>query len=177
MDTSIRVFGFERFLARQGTPSVVRSDNSTNFGASDKTILHNVRKWNQQVLAESLVKKGIKLKFNAPTAPHHGGLWERLVRSFKYVFYAVLGNRRLTDEILATTFFLVEQSLKARPLVPASADATDLDALTPTHFLYGTLELKVQYCLRISKQTSFIASVTKSESFSYILCDQVLTYR
>ena len=54
------------------------------------------------------------------------------------MFYAVLGNRRLTDELLNTTFCLVEQSLNARPLVPASADATDLEALTPNHFLHGT---------------------------------------
>ena len=32
----------------------------------------------------------------------------------------------------------MEQSLNAPPLVPASADATDLDALTPNHFLLGT---------------------------------------
>ena len=47
-------------------------------------------------------------------------------------------NRRLTDEFLTTTLCLVEQSLNARPLVPASADATDLDVLTPNHFLLGT---------------------------------------
>ena len=39
---------------------------------------------------------------------------------------------------MTTTFCLVEQSLNARPLVPASPDATDLDALTPNHFLLGT---------------------------------------
>ena len=138
MDTSSCVMGNERFAARRGTPSVLRSDNGTNFVASDKELLQNVRNWNQQVLTESLVKKGIQWKFNPPSAPHHGGVWERLVRSFKHVFYAVIGNRRLTDEILATTFCLVEQSLNARPLVPASADATDLDALTPNHFLHGT---------------------------------------
>ena len=53
------------------------------------------------------------------------------------MFNAVLGNRRLTDEIFSTTFCVVEQSLNARLLVPAGADATDLDALTPTHFLLG----------------------------------------
>ena len=101
-------------------------------------LLQNVRNWNQQFLAESLLKKGIKWQFYPPSAPHHRGVWERLVRSFKHVFYAVLGNRRLTDEILATTFCLVEQSLNSQPLVTASADATDLDALTPNHFLHGT---------------------------------------
>ena len=61
-----------------------------------------------------------------------------MVRSFKHVFYAIFGNRRLTDEILITTFCLVEQSLNARSLVPASPDATDLDALTTNRFLLGT---------------------------------------
>ena len=31
-----------------------------------------------------------------------------------------------------------EQSLNTRPFVPASADATDWDVLTPNHFLLGT---------------------------------------
>ena len=59
------------------------------------------------------------------------------MRSFKQTFYAIIGNRRLTDEILPV-FCLVEQSCNARPLVPASADATDLDAMAPNHFLVGT---------------------------------------
>ena len=138
MDTSSCVMGIERFAARPGTPSVLWSNNGTNFVTRDKELLQNVRNWNQQVFTELLVKKGIQWKYNPPSAPHHGGVWERLVRSFKHVFYAVIGNRRLTDEILATTFCLVEQSLNARPLVPASADSTDLDAFTPNHFLHGT---------------------------------------
>ena len=138
MDTSSCVMGIERFTARRGIPSVLWSDNGTNFVASEKELLQNITSWNQQVLAETLVKKRILWKFNPPSAPHHGGIWERVVRSFKHVFYAILGNRRLTDEILITTFCLVEQSLNARPLVPASPDATDLDALTPNHFLLGT---------------------------------------
>ena len=138
MDTSSCVMGIERFCARCGIPSVIWSDNGTNFVASEKELLSNINNWNQQVLSESLVKKGIKWKFNPPSAPRHGGVWERLVRSFKHVFYAVLGNLRLTDEILTTTFCLVEQCLNARPITPVSPEATDIDALTPNHFLLGT---------------------------------------
>ena len=138
MDTSSCVMGIERFCARRGIPSVIWSDNGTNFVASEKELLSNINIWNQQVLSESLVKKGTKWKFNPPSAPHHGGVWERLVRSFKHVFYAVLGNRRLTDEILTTTFCLVEQCLNARPITPVSPEATDIDALTPNHVLLGT---------------------------------------
>ena len=67
------------------------------------------------------------------------------MRSFKLKFYAILGNRRKTDEILTTVFCVVEQSLNARPLVPASADATDLDALTPCHFWLGTAGSSLPY--------------------------------
>ena len=131
--------GIERFVSRRGVSSVIWSDNGTNFIASEKELLNNILSWNQQVLTETLVKKGIKWKFNPPSAPHYGGVWERLVRSFKHVFHAILGNRRLTDEILNTVFCQVEQSLNAHPLIPASADATDLDALTPNHFLLGNV--------------------------------------
>ena len=46
-------------------------------------------------------------------------------------------KKRLRDEILTTTFCLVEQSLHTRNLVLASADAADLDAFTPN---YSVLE-------------------------------------
>ena len=149
--------GIERFAAQRGTSSVLWSENGTNFVANDKELLQNVRNWNQQFLAESLVKKGIKWKYNPSRAPHHGGVWERLVRSFKHVFHAVFGNRCLTDEILAATFCLVGQNFNAQPLVPASADATDLDALTPNHVL---LESSDSVLSLINKQMSTIASVT-----------------
>ena len=107
MDTSSCVMGIERFAARRGTPSILWSDNGTNFIAAEKELLQNVLNWNQLAITDSLVKKGIKWKFNPPSAPHHGGVWERLVRSFKNTFYAILGNRRLTDEILSTVFCFV----------------------------------------------------------------------
>ena len=138
MDTSSCVMGIEGFVSRRGIPSVIWSDHGTNFVATEKELPQNVLKRDHQSIAESIVKKGVNWKFNPPSAPHHGGVWERLVRSFKHTFYAILGDRRLTDEILTTVFCLVEQSLNARSLVPASADATDLDALTPNHFLLGT---------------------------------------
>ena len=94
--------------------------------------------WSHPSITESMVKKGVNFKVNPPSARHHGGVYERLVRSFKHTFYAILGNWGLADEILTTVFCHVEQSLNARPLVPASTDATDLDALTPNHFLLGT---------------------------------------
>ena len=69
MDTSSCVMGIERFCARRDIPSSIWSDNGTNFVASEKELLLNIKNWNQQVLGETLVKKGIKWKFNPPSAP------------------------------------------------------------------------------------------------------------
>ena len=66
--------GIERFAARRGPPSVLWSDNGTNFTAAEKELLQNVLNWNQQAITDNLVKKGINWKFNHPSAPHHGGV-------------------------------------------------------------------------------------------------------
>ena len=138
MDTSSWVRGMERFAARRVIPSVLWSDNWTNFIAGEKELLQNVSAWNQQTLYKALVKKRIQRKLSPSSAPHHWGVWKRIVKSFKHVFYAIPWNRRLTGDILSSIFCLVEQSLKSRPLVPVSSYATDLDALTANHFLLGT---------------------------------------
>ena len=110
MVTSSCVMAIERFISRRGTPSIICSDNGTNFVGAKKELLLCIKNWNAEAPL-SLVHKGIKWKYNPPSAPHQGGAWERMVRSCKRVFYAILGSRKLTDEILNTTMCLVEDSL------------------------------------------------------------------
>ena len=93
--------------------------------------------WNNINIAVELAHRSIKWRFNPPSAPHQGGIWERLVRSFKQILYTILSTRCLKDEVLNTTFFLVEHALNARPLAPGSADPSDIGAITPNHFLLG----------------------------------------
>ena len=59
------------------------------------------------------------------------------VRSFKQIFCAVFGTRRLTDEGVDTSFYVVEYQLNARPLTPESAHPSNLGAITPNLFLFG----------------------------------------
>ena len=59
--------------------------------------------------------------------------------------YAVLDNRSVTEVVLSTTMCLVEQTLNARSLTPVSSDATDLEAITPNHFLLGNKNLCLPY--------------------------------
>ena len=51
--------------------------------------------------------------------------------------FAILGNRRLTFPMLATTMCLVEQTLNVRTLTPVSDNPEGMEALTPNHFLLG----------------------------------------
>ena len=55
----------------------------------------------------------------------------------KGFLYDILGTRKPTEEVLITTFRLVEQSLNNHPLTPVSSDPNHLKALTPNHFLLG----------------------------------------
>ena len=105
MNTSSCVMGVERFVSLRGTPAMI---------GAEKELRERIEKWHVVNIAAELAHKGIKWRFNPPSAPHQGGIWERLVRSFKRVLYTILGKRRLTDEMLHTTFCLVEKALNSR---------------------------------------------------------------
>ena len=120
--------GVERFVSRRGKPAMI---------GAEKELREKIEKWHVVNIAAELARKGIEWRFNSPSAPHQGGIWERLVRSFKRVLYTILGKRRLTDEMLHTTFCLVEKALNSRPLTPVSTDPCDLNAIRPNHFLLG----------------------------------------
>ena len=94
-----------------------------------------MNEWDKPNIESDLAQKKIVWKFSPPGAPHFGGIWERLVQSFKKVIIAILENRSYTDDVLSTTMCLVEQTLNARPLTAVSDDPEDLTALTPNHFL------------------------------------------
>ena len=65
-----------------------------------------------------------------------GGVYERMIRTFRRVFTGILNPRtRLTDEILSTVFCEVESIINGRPITKTTADVDDLSVLTPNHLL------------------------------------------
>ena len=107
MDISSCVMGVERFCARREIPSVIWSDNGTNFVVSEKELLSNINYWNQQVFSESLAKKGIKWKFNYPLG--------RVVK-LNYGTDAIARSA----EVKASTRNLVRPVVKLAPVLPIS---------------------------------------------------------
>ena len=140
-DTDSCLVAINRFIARRGKPTTIKSDNGTNFVGSARELKEYINSWNQNQITSELAQKHIAWKFNPPGAPHFGGVWERLVRSCK----KAMGNRSLTDESLTTTMCLVKQTSIARPITPASDDPADLKALTPNHFILGRANICIPF--------------------------------
>ena len=65
-------------IARRGKPTVINSDNVTNFELSEYMDV-----WNQDKIGRVLSKEEIQWVFNPPAEPQMGVVWERLVRSSK----------------------------------------------------------------------------------------------
>ena len=133
------IAAFTRFASRRGVPSIIRSDNGTNFTGANKelTNLYDFMTSHYKELSTELRNQSIKWLFNPPSAPNFGGLFEAAVKSAKNLIKRVIGEQILTFEELYTVFTKVEAILNSRPLVPISNDPNDLDILTPGHFLIG----------------------------------------
>ena len=137
MDTSSCVMGIERFAARRGHPHTIWSDNGTNFVGADEELALCFANLDPDKVAQTSVRpKALNGRSTRRQHPITEGFGSALFRAVS-VSYKILGNRRLTDEVLRTTFCLVEQFLNLRPLTAASSDPKDQEALTPNHFLFG----------------------------------------
>ncbi|XP_067216968.1 uncharacterized protein [Linepithema humile] len=88
-------------------------------------------------VGDALQERGIEWSFISLYPPHLGGLWEARVKSCKYHLKLVMGNTLFTFEELTTSLVQIEACLNSRPLSPLSSDLSDLQPLTPGHFLIG----------------------------------------
>ena len=90
-----------------------------------------ISSWNQAKIHDTLLQKGIKWVFNPPAASHHGGVWEKLIRSTHKILGALTKEQVLDDECLQTLLCEAESIINGRPLTKVSDDPNDLEPLTP----------------------------------------------
>lgn len=138
LSTDCFLAALKRFTSRRGVPSDIFSDCGTNFKGADKVLLELFNISISPEVQGAVAAMRIKWHFNPPGAPHFGGLWEAGVKSIKYHLHRVMGAARLTYEEFITLTTQIEGILNSRPLIPASTDPSDLNALTPAHFLVGS---------------------------------------
>ncbi|XP_062699634.1 uncharacterized protein LOC115257830 [Aedes albopictus] len=126
-----------RFIRRRGSPVEILSDNGTNFKGASRELIEELKKIDLDC-ADTFTDAKTKWTFNPPSAPHMGGVWERMVRSVKEAMAVLNDGRKLNDEILMTTLTEAEYLINSRPLLYAGTEDTELDAITPNHFLCGS---------------------------------------
>jgi hypothetical protein len=86
-----------RFIARQGKPKKMYSDNGTSNQLHE---VYNMLQSSSQMARgqDFLATEGCNWKFIPPHGPHFGGLWEAAVKSMKYHLRRTLGAQIATYE-------------------------------------------------------------------------------
>ena len=135
LDTDSFINALRHFIARRGQVRELRSDNGTNFVGAEREQRKAMEQWNQEQIHGVMLQKKIQWSFNLPAGSHHGGVWERLIRSVRKVLSSTLRVQNLDEESLHTVFCEIEAILNSRPITKASLDPNDLEALTPNHLL------------------------------------------
>ncbi|XP_065190901.1 uncharacterized protein LOC135821832 [Sycon ciliatum] len=140
LDTEAFLMAFSRFIKRRGTPSIIVSDNGTNFTAAERELREASEAIDRTQVSRKFAHEGIEWWFNPPRAPHFGGVFEIVVKAAKRAITTVLANASLTDEELLTALIEAEHLINTRPLTTVSDDAQDDQPLTPQHFLVGRMD-------------------------------------
>lgn len=130
---------FRRFTSRRGKPQYVFSDNGRNFVGANVELkkLADFLVTQQHYLVNVAENEGITWQFIPAHSPHFGGLWEAGIKASKFHLKRVMANASLVFEDFCTLLTQIEAVLNSRPITPLSCDPSDLDALTPSHFLIG----------------------------------------
>lgn len=137
LTTESCIMAVRRFVARRGPPAEVYSDNGTCFHGANRELQLQMRETNE-AMALTFTSAQTRWIFNPPSAPHMGGVWERLVRSIKSATNVLLESpRNPDDETLLTILYEAECMVNSRPLTYVPLESADDEALTPNHFIFG----------------------------------------
>ena len=135
LDTDSFLSGVNRFIARRGKPKIIYSDNGGSFVRGEREIREGIERWNQSAIHANLLQQEIDWHFNPPLGSHHGGIWERSIRTARKILNALLQQQTVDDEGLHTLLCEVESVMNARPITTVSSDHQDLEPMTPNHLL------------------------------------------
>ncbi|XP_058459679.1 uncharacterized protein LOC131435621 [Malaya genurostris] len=136
LSTDSCIMAVRRFIRRRGSPVEICSDNGTNFVGASNELIKQIKDINNEC-ADTFTDARTRWTFNPPSAPHMGGVWERMVRSVKEAMRALDDGRKLNDEILLTVLAEAESFINSRPLTYMPQDSAEGEAITPNHFILG----------------------------------------
>lgn len=139
LSTASFLMTLRRFIARRGRPSVIYSDNGTNFvGLSNM-----FKQLDFEKLTRTLAIEQIQWKFNPPSAAWWGGFWERLNGILKRLLRRTLKRSCLDYEEMLTVLLDCEAVINSRPITFLSESKQDVLPITPSMFLQEVKEIGV----------------------------------
>ena len=170
MDTSSCINAIRRFVCRRGQVKEMTSDNGSNLCGADRE--QAIQEFDQEKINTWASNRGITWKYNPPGASHHGGVWERLIRSVQKILQALLREQHVkvarSEEQLHTLMCEVENTMNSRPLTRLTDDPSDLEVITPNHLLQmrnheyvppGRFTEEDKYCRRRWHQVQYLADL------------------
>ncbi|XP_075254910.1 uncharacterized protein LOC142346282 [Convolutriloba macropyga] len=142
LTTSTCMTAIRRFIARRGQPRLLLSDNGSNFLGARKQIRRQNLQLDHDFIKNNLLNQSVEWRLNPPSAPHFGGVWERLVQIVKRALLLNLGSAKLTWDVFTTIVAEAECLVNARPLTHVRSDNEDED-----HFLIGRAFPNIPACV------------------------------
>ncbi|XP_055585132.1 uncharacterized protein LOC129737984 [Uranotaenia lowii] len=131
----------KRFVATRGRVCEIHCDNATAFVGADRELRALRRQFLQQFKTPDWDKysldSGITFRFIPARSPHFGGLWEAGIKSFKYHFRRIVGQKSYNVDHFLTIVTQTQAILNSRPIASHPDHPQDLEPLTPGHFLIG----------------------------------------
>ena len=126
-----------RFFSIRGQPSVIISDNGTQFVGAERELKEMISGWDTKRLPEFSAEKGVQWRFTTPVPPHQNGCAEALVKSCKVALKKAVGEQRLTPFELYTCLLEVASLVNERPIGRIPNDPDDGSYVCPNDMLLG----------------------------------------
>ena len=124
-----------RFFSVRGQPSLMISDNGSQFIGAERLLKELIKGWDIEKLREFSAEKGIKWQFTTPASPHQNGCAEALVKSCKMALKKAIGEQVLTPFELYTCLLEVANLVNQRPIGRIPNDPDDGSYLCPNDIL------------------------------------------
>ena len=170
LTTDSFINAFRRFISRRSSVKRIRSDNGTNFVGANKELSESIKAWNNKHMESWMQQQEIEWIFQPSHASHHGGHFERHIRTIRNILQALLLEQpiNVNDDNLNTLFCEIECIINSRPLTELSDDPNDLEPLTPNHLLSmkggvsfppGVFQKSDIYLYRRWKQVQYLADL------------------
>ena len=145
---------------------MIYSSNATNFVGANAELKRGIQRLNNRKITSDLGLRDIEWKHAPPLASHQGEIYEAIIRPVRKVLESMMDDRKLrflTDEAFGTLLKEIECILNNRPLTRVGTDPEELQALTPSMLLTGSISsglptefsLLQMVCARLGAHTSF----------------------